>query len=455
LLAGTLDGVHSAGLVDALARVADGPVLTQGSPAYEQARQSFNALVDRRPYAIVQPRSAAGVAAAVMVSGDASLPVAIRGGGHSVAGHGMAEDALVIDLRLMRGVHVDPDLRVARAEGGALWLDVDGATAAQGLATPGGTFADTGVAGLALGGGIGHLVGSCGLTCDNLLAADLVIADGRRVRVDAEHDPELLWGLRGAGGNFGVVTAFEFGLHDVTALLGGRLVYPRAAAGLALRRALGLMDEAPPGLVLMPLLSRLQSAVIITVCYRGDPEVGEQLIRPLRNGVEVLEDSVRPCSYLEMQATNGLLPFGLRNYWKGHFVREVSNAVLEATIEEFITGRLLGSVLIEPISGKARREPEGGAAFGQREARYNVSALAIWEDPGEDSERIAWARAYAAALEPSSLTGGGYLNYSTEETADRVHAAFGEARFARLAALKAAWDPGNRFRFNHNIPPSV
>jgi FAD/FMN-containing dehydrogenase len=367
----------------------------------------------------------------------------------------MADDALVIDLRLMRGVDVDPERRVVRAEGGTLWLDVDRATAAHGLATPGGTFADTGVGGLALGGGIGHLVGSCGLTCDNLLAAELVTADGDGIRVDSEHEPELLWGLRGGGGNFGVVTALEFQLHDVTELFGGHLVYPRAAAGVVLRRALDLMEEAPPGLVLMPLLSRLQSAVIITVCYRGDTAVGERLIRTLRNGVEVLEDSVRPCSYVDMQATNGLLQFGLRNYWKGHFVREIPGSVLESTTEEFLAGRLLGSVLIEPISGVARQEPAGGAAFGQREARYNVSALAIWEDRLEDTERIAWARAYAAALEPASVTGGGYLNYSTEETADRIRAAYGEPRFARLAALKAAWDPHNRFRFNHNIPPAV
>lgn len=366
----------------------------------------------------------------------------------------MADDALVIDLRLMRRVHVDQERRVVRVEGGALWLDVDGATATHRLATPGGTFADTGVGGLALGGGIGHLVGSCGLTCDNLLAAELVTADGRRVRADSEHEPELLWGLRGGGGNFGVVTAFEFQLHDVTALYGGHLVYPRAAAGVALRRALDLMEEAPAGLVLMPLLSRLQSAVIITACYRGDPAVGERLIRPLRKGVELLEDSLRPCSYVEMQATNGLLEFGLRNYWKGHFVRQIPKSVLDSTLDEFVAGRLLGSVLIEPISGVASQEPAGGAAFGQRAARYNVSALAIWEDPGEDAERIAWAQAYAAALAPTSV-GGGYLNYSTEETPDRVRAAFGEARFARLAALKAAWDPGNRFRFNHNIPPSA
>ncbi|MBA3687730.1 MAG: FAD-binding oxidoreductase [Chloroflexi bacterium] len=441
-------------LIEALERVADGQVIAPGADEYDEARRTFNALVDRRPAVIVQPRSAAGISAVVKLAAEADLPIAVRGGGHSAAGHSMGDGALVVDLRLMRNVEVDVQRRSVRAEGGTLWLDVDPATVAHGLATPGGTFADTGVGGLALGGGIGHLVGTCGLTCDNLLAAELVTADGRPIRVDAEHEPDLLWGLRGGGGNFGIVTAFEFQLHDVSSLLGGHLVYPHATAGSVLRRALQVMEDAPPELVLMPLLSRLQSAIIITVCYRGDPAIGERLLKPLRNELQPTEDSVRPCSYLDMQATNGLLQFGLRNYWKGHFVREIPEAVLDATIDDYVAGRLLGSVLIEPIAGVARREPRGGAAFGQRDAHYNVSALAIWEDPGEDSSRIAWARSYASSLEPVSVSGGGYLNYSTEETGERILAAFGDEKFSRLVGLKSKWDPDNRFRFNHNIPPS-
>jgi FAD/FMN-containing dehydrogenase len=203
----------------------------------------------------------------------------------------------------------------------------------------------------------------------------------------------------------------------------------------------------------MPLLSRLQAAVIITVCYRGRAAEGEDVLRPLRNGPAPIEDTLRACSYLDVQATNGLLAFGLRHYWKGHFVREIPESVLEATIGDHVTGRLLGSVLIEPMLGVARSEPLGGSAFGQRAASYNVSALAIWEGPHEDADRIEWARSYASALEPASVSGGGYLNYSTDETNQRVRAAFGDEKFSRLAALKARWDPDNRFRFNHNIPP--
>ncbi|MDQ6793724.1 MAG: FAD-binding oxidoreductase [Chloroflexota bacterium] len=435
-------------------RTVDGPVLRPTMLQYDEARRSFNALVDRRPAVIVQPRSAAGVSAAVQLAADAGLPVAVRGGGHSVAGHAMADGAVAIDLRLMRRVTVDPRGRTARVEGGALWLDVDPATVAHGLATPGGTVADTGVGGLALGGGIGHLVGTCGLTCDNLLAADVVTADGRHLHVDQRHEPDLLWALRGGGGNFGVVTAFEFQLHDVRTIVGGRLAFRREATDEVLRRALHVMTNAPPELILMPELSTRQNAVIVTVCYRGAVADADELLLPLRSGMAPTKDTVRACSYLEVQAMSDMTPFGLRHYWKGHFVRDIPESLVQATIDDFVKARMLGGILIEPIVGVARQEPSGGSAFGQRAATYNVSALASWEDPDEDADRIAWARNYASALEPLSVSGGGYLNYSTEETGERVRAAFGEEKFSRLVALKSKWDPDNRFRFNHNVARS-
>lgn len=440
--------------IEALERMVDGPVLRPDTLQYEEARRSFNALVDRRPAVIVQPRSAEGVAAAVRVAAHADVPVAIRGGGHSVAGHGMADGALTIDLRQMRDVSVDARRRTARVEGGALWLDVDPATVARGLATPGGTVADTGVAGLTLGGGIGLLVATCGLTCDNLLAADLITAEGRQLHIDQEHEPDLLWALRGGGGNFGVVTAFEFQLHDVRSIVGGRLVYRREAADEVLRRALHVIAQAPPELVLMPELSTRRNAVIVTICYRGSVGDAGELLQPLRHGLASVEDTVRAASYLDVQTASDTTPFGLRHYWKGHFVRDIPESLLRATIDEFVKGRMLGGILIESIAGVAREEPTGGSAFGQREARYNVSALATWEDPGEDADRIAWARDYASALAPLSLSGGGYLNYSTEETGERVRAAFGNEKYSRLVALKSKWDPDNRFRFNHNVAPS-
>jgi len=444
----------SARSIEALERMVDGPVLRPDTLQYEEARRSFNALVDRRPAVIVQPRSAEGVSSAVRVAADADLPVSVRGGGHSVAGHAMADGAIAIDLRRMRKVSVDGRRRTARVEGGALWLDVDPATVAHGLATPGGTVADTGVGGLALGGGIGLLVGTCGLTCDNLLAADVITAEGRQLHIDQQHEPDLLWALRGGGGNFGVVTAFEFQLHDVRSIVGGRLVYPREATDEALRRALHVIAQAPPELVLMPELSTRQNAGIVTVCYRGSVGEADELLRPLRQGLASVEDTVGAASYLDVQTASDTTPFGLRHYWKGHFVRDIPDSLLQATIDEFVKGRMLGGILIESVAGVAREEPKGGSSFGQREASYNVSALATWEDPQEDADRIAWARDYASALAPLSLSGGGYLNYSTEETGDRVRAAFGDEKYSRLEALKSKWDPDNRFRFNHNVAPS-
>jgi len=444
----------SAGSIEALERTVDGRVLRPDMLQYEEARRSFNALVDRRPAVIVQPRSAEGVSAAVRVAADADLPVAVRGGGHSVAGHAMADGAIAIDLRRMRKVSVDARLRTARVEGGALWLDVDPATVAHGLATPGGTVADTGVEGLALGGGIGLLVGTCGLTCDNLLAADLITAEGRQLHIDQQHEPDLLWALRGGGGNFGIVTAFEFQLHDVRSIVGGRLVYRREATDEVLRRALHVMTQAPPELVLMPELSTRQNTAIVNVCYRGAVADADELPLPLRSGMRLEEDTVQAASYLDVQTTSDVTPFGLRHYWKGHFIRDFSESLLQATIDDFVTGRMLGGILIEQIAGVAREEPPGGSAFGQRAARYNVSAVATWEDPGENADRIAWARDYASALAPLSPSGGGYLNYSTEETGDRVRAAFGVEKYSRLEALKSKWDPDNRFRFNRNVAPS-
>jgi FAD/FMN-containing dehydrogenase len=415
----------SARSIDALERKMDGPVLRPDTLQYEDARRSFNALVDRRPAVIVQPRSAEGVAAAVRVAADVELPVA-----------------------------VDARRRTAHVGGGARWLDVDPATVAHGLATPGGTVADTGVGGLALGGGIGFLAGTCGLTCDHLLAADLITAEGRQLHIDQQHESELLWALRGGGGNFGVVTAFEFQLHDVRSIVGGRLVYRREATDDVLRRALDVMTQAPPELVLMPELSTLLDACIVTVCYRGAVADADELLLPLRRGMRPKEDTVRAASYLDVQTTSDITPFGLRHYWKGHFLRNIPESLLQATIDDFVKGRMLGGILIEPIAGIAREEPPGGSTFGQRAARYNVSALATWEDPAEDANRIAWARDYASALAPMSLSGGGYLNYSTEETGERVRAAFGDEKYLRLEALKSRWDPNNRFRFNHNVAPS-
>jgi FAD/FMN-containing dehydrogenase len=433
---------------------------------YDEARATFNGTIDRRPAAILQPRSTADVVAGVRWARASGLPIAVRGGGHGVAGHAVADDALVVDLRYDRAVTVDRKRRRAVVRGGATWLDVDGATVAHGLAMPGGTFGDTGVAGLALGGGIGYLMGTGGLTCDNTVRAEVVTADGSVVTAGDGGDPELLWALRGGGGNFGVVTEFEFALRPVGPIYGGRLIVPLAASAEALATVAEFCRIAPPEVnVFAAGPSGIPNADGSPPAVRDELRLGlavqaprddaEVMIRPLRR-LPIVRDELQMMSYLELQGQNSQLPFGLRHYWKGHFVRDFDGGAISAIVDGLAGAPDPASfVLMEAITGAARDEPSGGAAFGQREARWNVSALAIWADPAADEGQVAWARSLTSALEPSSLSGAGYANYaSADETPTRVRAAFGPERFARLAAVKRRYDPDNVFRFNLNIPPT-
>lgn len=445
-----------------LRRALAGEVILPDDVRYDEARTTFNGTIDRRPAAIAWPSSSADVATAVRWARDAGLPIAIRGGGHSVAGHAVADDALVIDLRLMRDVTVDPARRRAIAGGGALWEDVDRATTAHGLATPGGTFGDTGIGGLTLGGGLGFLMGTAGLTCDNLMRAEVVTADGSIVVAGDDGDPELLWALRGGGGNFGVVTSFEFRLHPLGPLYAGYLSVPQVVAGKTLEILARLAPEIPPELVLFAVgpsslddVPDSPPVFNVTVVYQGAREDAERLIRPLLE-LPVARNALAPMSYIEIQEMSGVLPFGLRHYWKGHFIRDLDAAVIDASVAAMASRPGPPSfLLLEAMTGAAREEPAGGAAFGQREARWNVSGIGIWEDPADDAAQIGWVRDYADALLPASLTGAGYGNYAPhDEPAERVRAAFGGERFGRLQRVKRRYDPDNVFRFNHNIPPA-
>lgn len=445
-----------------------GAVLFPGDARYEAARQTFNGTIDRRPAVIVTCRSQDDVVLAVEAARAAGLPIAVRGGGHGVAGHAMADGALVVDLREMRSVTVDPDLRRARAAGGALWEDVDRATTPHGLATTGGTFVDTGIGGLTLTGGIGYLMGTAGFTCDNLVRAVVVTADARVVVAGEGGDAELLWALRGGGGNFGVVTEFEFALHPLGPLHAGRFTTHLDHAGEALRVAADVARAAPPELNLFvvgpttehpPLADGSPSGpatyIRIAGVFQGSLAGAEAAVAPMR-AVPGLAGGFAPMSYSEIQAMTGVLPFGLRHYWKGHFVRDLEPAAIEVVVEAMRdTPGGHSFLLLEAIGGQARMEPPGGAAFGQREARWNVSALGVWEDPADDAVQIAWARRTADALLPASLSGAGYGNYApVDETEERVRAGFGTERFTRLRDIKRRYDPDNLFRFNHNIKPA-
>lgn len=437
-------------------------VTTPLDAGYDTERATFNATVQRRPAAIVRVHSDDEIAAAIGAAGELGLPIAVRGGGHNVAGHAVADGSLVVDLRDMRTVTVDPVRRIARVAGGAQWDDVDAPAWAHHLAVVGGTFGDTGVGGLTLGGGIGWLMGTQGLTCDNLVRAEVMTSSGERVVAGVDGDPELLWALRGGGGNFGVVTTFEFQLADPGQITGGSLVYPLRAAELVSRRVAEVAATAPDELSLFIVIrvhddaiAPTPSEVSVGIAWTGHPGKLDAVLAPLRQGMPLASDSIGPMSYLDIQAMSGRIPFGLRHYWKGHFLRTLGEPSI-AGIVEALDGPpgAMGAVLIESIRGVARREPEGGAAFGQRAANWNATALGIWADPAQDELQVAWARRLADRLRPDSLAGAGYANYApVDETPERVQATFGPDRYHRLAAVKRRYDPDNRFRFNLNIPP--
>jgi FAD/FMN-containing dehydrogenase len=434
-----------------------GAVLTPGDEGYDAARRCFNALIDRRPAVIARCLDAADVATALDFARSAGLEIAVRGGGHNPAGHCVCDDGLVVDLTLMRSVEVDPGAAIARSEGGATWLDFDTATQAFGLVTPGGVVGSTGVTGLTLGGGIGHLTAQLGLTCDNLLAAELVTPDGTVVRASDEESPDLLWGLRGAGGNFGVATALEFRLHPVEQVVGGRIHFHGDGVGQALRAYRALVAGAGSGLSCQTQLTLDESlvpALDVVPCWRAsDPEPAG--IEKLRTAPGMTADGVRERTFLDQQLVFNP-PYGEeRHYWKGHFVTELSDELIDILVERIgALGRPPGGILIESLHGAPKDVDGDSAALGYRDAAFNISVMAGWIDPAHDQESIAWARETAAAIEPWSVSGG-YINYmQADEPLERVRAAFGEAAFDRLRELKRRYDPDNVLCRNQNIPPA-
>ena len=440
--------------IEELRRSLHGAVAVPNDPRYDDARQTFNALVDRYPRIVVQPLDNADVRVAFEFAHTHDLPVSVRGGGHSVAGHAVGQDALALDLRMLAGVHVDPERQRVRAGGGATWRDVDPACQLHGLAVPGGTFDATGIGGLTLGGGVGYLLGAYGLTLDNLVAAEVVTPNGDVLVASGDDHEDLFWALRGGGGNFGVVTAFEYSLHRVTTIFGGVQLYALGDAAELIRRFRDLMAAAPDELTCMIDLDARGAKLY--VCSTQDPGAAGSLLARYLRGLRPIRDGVRAMPYLTLQRASGELRFGLRHYWKGHFVRDLPDDLIDLAVEHVQRPEAASSsILFEPLHGAARRVPSEATAFGQRNARYNVSALGIWSDVADDARVIAWTREYAAALALLSVTGGGYLNYgATDEPLARVEAAFGTQKFARLREIKRRYDPDNVLRFNHNIPPA-
>jgi FAD/FMN-containing dehydrogenase len=431
-------------------------VLTPADSEYDSARRSFNAAVDRRPAVIARCAGAADVAAALDFARSHELEVAVRGGGHNVAGHCVCDGGLVVDLSSMRDVEVDKEARVGRAGGGATWLDFDTATQAAGLVTPGGVVVSTGVGGLTLGGGLGHLTAQHGLTCDHLVGAEVVTSNGKVVRASPDGDAELLWGLRGGGGNFGVVTRFEFRLYPLERVVGGMLLYRGDGVREALRRFRDVAVASPRDLSCQVVLGAdeaMEPVLMVMPCYTGsDPDPEE--LRTLRSAPGLVDDGLREHGFLEQQRVIDSAYSENRHYWKGHFVSELPDELLDELVRRILAlGRPPGGVLIESLHGAPKDVDGDTAAVGFRQAAFNVNALAIWQDPSLDDEQMTWARETGAAIEPWSFSGGAYVNYmQADEPIERVRAAFGSEAFDRLQALKRRYDPHNVLRRNQNIP---
>jgi FAD/FMN-containing dehydrogenase len=435
-----------------------GELLCPGDDRYEGARKIHNGMIDRRPALIVRCAGVADVMTAVTFARDHHLAVAVRGGGHGVPGFAVCDGGLMIDLSHLKSVRVDPVGRTARAEGGCTWGDFDHETQAFGLATVGGIARPTGIAGLTLGGGHGYLMRTYGLACDNLLSVDVVTADGRLLTASATEHADLFWGVRGGGGNFGVVTAFEYRLHPVSQMLGGLLVYPMAHAKAVFRFYRDFTRTAPEALGSLCNLATLPDgtpAAVILIAYSGPLDDGERLLRPLRECAPLLADQVGPLPYIALQSiVENFNPPGLRNYWKSNYLRDLSDAAIEVMVDHYASVPAPNThVVVEHLGGAVSRVGEDDTAVAHRDALYNFLIVGMWGEAAQDAQVIGWVRELWGALQPFS-SGGLYVNYEAEHDVGRVRAAYGADKYARLVALKNKYDPTNLFRLNQNITPT-
>ena len=435
-----------------------GDLLRPGSEGYEAARVVWNGMIDRRPACIARCRSVDDVQAAIRFARDNDLPIAIRGGGHNAAGLAVCDGGMVIDLRGMRDVVVDPTARTARAGGGATWGDFDTATAVHGLATTGGVVSTTGIGGLTLGGGLGWLMRSYGMTCDNLIGAEVVTADGQVLRASPSENPDLFWALRGGGGNFGVVTTFEFQLHRVSNVLGGILFYPLARARDVLRFYRDFVRSAPDALAVFAAMMHSPEGHPVcglAMCYNGPVEEGERAIKAIRDFEAPIAGAVGPMPYTTLQTMlDAGFPPGLQVHWRSEFLASIPDELIDALVSAYErVPSPLSAILIEQFGGAVHRVPNANAAFDNRDSDFNLVIVSRWADPAAAERNVIWARATSDAAKPFT-NGRVYVNYiGVGEAPDRVRAAFGPEKFGRLTQVKRQYDPRNVFRINQNIPP--
>ena len=445
--------------VEALRAALRGPVIAPGDAEYDQARKIWNGMIDRRPAMIARVAGAADVVACVNFARDRDVVLAVRGGAHNVAGNAVCDGGLVVDFSAMKAIRVDPVHRTARAEPGVKWGEFDREVQAFGLATTSGTFSDTGIAGLTLGGGMGWLGGKFGLVSDNVLSFDVVTADGRLRTVSPDEEPDLFWALRGGGGNFGVVTSFEYRLHPVGTLLAGPVFYPIDRAREALRFyrdfASGIPDELVTAFGFLTLPDG-ERAVGIVVVYNGPLDAGEEVIRPVREFGQPIADQIGPMPYTAVQSMfDPLAPTGRHYYVKAPFLREIQDGAIEALIDGFAeVPSPFTIILLQQKSGAMARGRADQTAFGHREDQFAAVLFSGWDDPARAEANIAWTRRLAQALEPFG-SGGEYINeLGPQDRPDHIRASFG-ANYDRLAALKETWDPTTVFRHTQNLKPVV
>jgi FAD/FMN-containing dehydrogenase len=442
-----------------------GQLIAPGNPEYDGARRVHNGLIDKRPALIARCCDAADVILAVNFAREQELLLAVRGGGHSAGGLGTCDGGLLLDLAPLRGIRVDPAARTVRVEGGCTWGEVDHATHAFGLATPGGIFSATGVGGLTLGGGIGHLTRRYGLTIDNLLEVDMVLADGSFATANADQNADLFWAVRGGGGNFGVVTSFLFRLHAVHTVYAGPILWPMEQAAGAMRVYRDLLATAdaefnawfaflqvPPGAPFPEQLHRKPMCGVVC-CYTGPLAAAEAVFRPLRAFGPPALDVARPLSYPALQSMlDALLPAGMQWYWRSDFVNELSDQAIALNVKygaQIPTA--LSQMHLYPIDGAVHRHANEDTAFSYRNARWAQVIAGADPDPANRDRLAAWTKDYWLALHPYSA-GGGYVNFMMDEGQERVRAAYRD-NYARLAHIKAKVDPHNLFRINQNIDP--
>ncbi len=452
--------------LDTMREAIRGTVFGPDDEGYDEARAVRNGMIDRRPAVIVRPANAGDVMTAVRFAADHAMTVAVRGGGHSVPGYGTNDGGVVIDLSGMRSVRVDPLARTARVAGGATWGDLNAAAYAFGLATTGGIISTTGVGGLTLGGGIGYLARGLGLALDNLLSADVVAGDGTFHVASDKEDADLFWAIRGGGGNFGVVTSFEFRLSPVKDIYGGPMFYELDAAGDLFRLYRELIADAPeqlggfpayqiaPPLPFIPEERHGRTHALMVACWAGDLAQGEKMLKPFHDVAPVVAEMVGPMPYPALNsAFDDLYPSGLRHYWKANFVKELTDDAIAAHVEHGSqVPEMTSTMHIYPINGACHRVAPDSTAFAYRDANFATVIAGMWPDAENDERNIAWVRDYYEATAPHSEQGG-YINFMAEDDQGRIRDNY-RGNYDRLAAIKRTYDPGNLFRHNQNIAPA-